>query len=76
LPADSLPPAPALARLDISDLPLVTESSRHSRGVDEEARFQFGRDALLHGYARWQERDQEPIRPWPAAGQRHGGRSG
>jgi hypothetical protein len=43
--------AAALAQLDISDLPLVTEAARHSQGVDEEARFRFGLDALLYGFA-------------------------
>ena len=46
--------AAALAQIDISDLPLVAEAARHSQGVDDEARFQFGLDALLYGFARWQ----------------------
>ena len=55
--------AAALAQLDISDLLLVTEAARHSQGVDGEARFQFGLDALLYGFARWQERDEESKTP-------------
>ncbi len=55
--------AAALAQLDISDLPLVTEAARHSQGVDDEARFRFGLDALLYGFARWQGRDEDSKTP-------------
>jgi AcrR family transcriptional regulator len=55
--------AAALAQLDVSDLPLVTEAARLSEGVDDEARFQFALDALLHGFAQWQEPDEEPKTP-------------
>jgi AcrR family transcriptional regulator len=55
--------AAALAQLDAGDLPLVIQAGRLSQGVDDEARFQFALDALLHGFARWQERDEEPKAP-------------
>lgn len=70
--------AAASARLDVSDLPLVTEAARRSQGVDEEARFLFGLDALLCGFARWKERDQgrpDPGRP-PGRGMAAGQGSG
>jgi AcrR family transcriptional regulator len=51
--------AAALARLDLSDLPLLAEASRQARGADDEARFRFGVDALLLGFARLQEREEE-----------------
>jgi AcrR family transcriptional regulator len=47
--------AAALARLDASDLPLVIEAARLAQGRDDETRFLFGLDALLDGFARWQE---------------------
>ena len=55
--------AAALAQLDASDLPLVTEAARLSEGVDDEARFQFAVDALLRGFAQWLEPDEEPRTP-------------
>jgi AcrR family transcriptional regulator len=47
--------AAALAQLDASDLPLVTEAARLAQGPDDETRFLFGLDALLYGFARGQE---------------------
>jgi AcrR family transcriptional regulator len=47
--------AAALAKLDASDLPLVTEAARLAQGSDDETRFLFGLDALICGFARWQE---------------------
>jgi AcrR family transcriptional regulator len=47
--------AAALAQLDASDLPLVTEAASLAQGADDETRFLFGLDALLCGFARWQE---------------------
>ncbi|MGA8460610.1 MAG: TetR/AcrR family transcriptional regulator C-terminal domain-containing protein, partial [Streptosporangiaceae bacterium] len=47
--------AAALAQLDASDLPLVIEAARLAQGPDDETRFLFGLDALLCGFARWQE---------------------
>jgi hypothetical protein len=47
--------AAALAQLDASDLPLVTEAASLAQGADDETRFLFGLDALLYGFARWQE---------------------
>jgi AcrR family transcriptional regulator len=47
--------AAALAQLDASDLPLVIEAARLTQGSDDEGRFLFGLDALLYGFARWQE---------------------
>jgi hypothetical protein len=47
--------AAALAQLDARDLPLVTEAARLAQGSDDETRFLFGLDALLYGFARWQE---------------------
>jgi AcrR family transcriptional regulator len=47
--------AAALAQLDASDLPLVTEAARLAQGSDDETRFLFGLDALLYGFARGQE---------------------
>ena len=55
--------AAALAGLDDSDLPLVSEAARLSQGVDDEARFQFALDALLCGFARRPERDGKPKTP-------------
>jgi hypothetical protein len=52
--------AAVLAQLDGGDLPLVSQAARLSQGADDEARFQFALDALLHGFARWQERGEEP----------------
>jgi AcrR family transcriptional regulator len=43
--------AAALAQLDFSDLPLVVAAARQVQGVDDEARFHFGVDALLRGFA-------------------------
>jgi AcrR family transcriptional regulator len=45
--------AHALAQLDASDLPLVTEAARLTEGVDGGSRFLLGLDALLYGFARW-----------------------
>jgi AcrR family transcriptional regulator len=47
--------AAALAQLDASDLPLIIEAGRLAQDADDESRFLFGLDALLHGFARWQE---------------------
>jgi AcrR family transcriptional regulator len=47
--------AAALAQLDAGDLPLVTEAARLAQGSDDETRFLFGLDALIYGFARWQE---------------------
>ena len=47
--------AAALAQLDASDLPLVTEAARLAQGSDDETRFLFGLDALICGFARWRE---------------------
>ncbi len=47
--------AAALAQLDASDLPLVTEAARLAQGSDDETRFLFGLEALLYGFARGQE---------------------
>lgn len=73
------PGSVALAQLDISDLPLVTEAARHSQGVDDEARFQFGLDALLYGFARWRNARRgsrsDPDRP-PGSGMAAGQGSG
>jgi AcrR family transcriptional regulator len=51
--------AAALAQLDVSDLPLVIEAARLTQDADDESRFLFGLDALLYGFARWQEPGQQ-----------------
>jgi hypothetical protein len=47
--------AAALAQLDTSELPLVIEAARLAQDPDDETRFLFGLDALLYGFAQWQE---------------------
>jgi hypothetical protein len=47
--------ATALAQLDVSDLPLVIEAARLTQDADDQSRFLFGLDALLYGFAQWQE---------------------
>ena len=54
--------AAALAQLDPSDLPLVIEAARLGRDADDHSRFLFGLDALLYGFARWQEPGQQAAR--------------
>src|SRR5580658_5044371 len=45
----------AMAQLDVSDLPLVIEAARLTQDADDQSRFLFGLDALLYGFAQWQE---------------------
>ena len=51
--------AAALARLDVSHLPLVIEAARRTQDADDQGRFLLGLDALLYGFARWQEPGQQ-----------------
>jgi AcrR family transcriptional regulator len=44
--------AAALAKSDLSNLPLVVEAARHATSSDDHTRFRFGVDALLSGFAR------------------------
>jgi AcrR family transcriptional regulator len=43
--------AAALTRSDLSNLPLVAEAARRATSADDHARFRFGLDALLIGFA-------------------------
>jgi AcrR family transcriptional regulator len=51
--------AAALAQLDASDLPLVIEAARLTQDADDQSRYLFGLDALLYGFARWQQPGQQ-----------------
>jgi AcrR family transcriptional regulator len=52
----------ALAQLDASDLPLIIEAARLAPGADDESRFLLGLDALLYGFAQYQEPAEPPVR--------------
>ena len=47
--------AAGLAQLNAGELPLVIQTARLAQDTDDESRFLFGLDALLFGFARWQE---------------------
>jgi AcrR family transcriptional regulator len=55
--------ATALAQLDVSDLPLVIEAARLTQDADDQSRFLFGLDALLYGFAQWQEPGKQTAHP-------------
>jgi AcrR family transcriptional regulator len=55
--------AVALATSDLSNLPMVVEAARQAVSADDYARFQFGLDALLTGFARELERTGDPPQP-------------
>jgi AcrR family transcriptional regulator len=55
--------ATALAASDFANLPLVVEAARRASSADDYARFEFGVDALLTGFARALERTHDAPQP-------------